>query len=414
MNEVVVTGAGIVSPLGNDLETFQERMFGGDSGVREIRGEVVPEGFPVPYAGRVDRGSLSLPPFLEERPRPLADCQRFAAAATHQALAALPPELAEELPFDAVVYGTTEALTFELVQEWLQDRDDWDWQETRGECSIEIIAELLARRGHGDVPARGRIALSSACATGNQAIGLAFQRIRSGRWRRALAGGVDARVVMTSLMSFHMLGALVTDDCPPERASRPFSIDRRGFVRSEGAASLVLESRAEAEARGAEILARVTGYAHTTDAHHFTEGREDCAGVIAAMAGALEDARRSPEEVDLISAHGTATPVGDRLETRAIRSLFGPAAEGIPVTALKSQMGHATVAAGAIEAVSAICMLREQRIAPTINYCEERVDPACDLDYVPNRARPASLQRALNNSIGFGGHNTALVLEREP
>lgn len=408
MNEVVVTGAGVVSPLGNDLESFARRMFAGESGIRGIRGDLVPEDFPVPYAGVVPRDSLAVPPpAVDPIPRALGDSRRFAEDATLQALASLD----EGLPFDGVIYGTAEGLNFEIVQETFRHDPDRFWDRTLAEGSAVAIAGLLESRGHGRLPDRSCIALSSACASGNQAIGLASQRIRQGLWRRALVGGVDARVMMMNLMSFHLLSALAVEDCPPEKASRPFSSDRMGFVRSEGAASLVLEDRAAAEARGAEILARVTGYAHTTDAFHFTEGREDGSAVVAAMAGALREAGAEPETVDLISAHGTSTVLNDRLETAAIKRLFGEVAYRVPITALKSQIGHSTVAAGAIEAVSVLVMLRAQRIAPTLNYRQDAVDPWCDLDYVPNVSREGRVRRVLSNSFGFGGHNTALVLE---
>ncbi len=291
------------------------------------------------------------------------------------------------------------------------DAANTPWEPSRPEGSVEAVARRLEARGHGPIAPPARIPVASACASGSQAIGIAFHRIRSGRWRRAVAGGVDARLILSNLMSFHLLSALVTEECPPERASRPFSIDRQGFVRSEGAATLLLESRAAAERRGAPVLGWVRGYAHTNDAFHATEGREDCAAVVRAMSQALADAGLPPEAVDVVSAHGTSTQLNDRLETKALKLLFGAAARRLPVTALKSQIGHTTVAAGAIEAVSCLAMLGEQAIAPTINYREDAIDPACDLDYVPNRARRASFRVMLSNSLGFGGHNACLVVE---
>lgn len=279
------------------------------------------------------------------------------------------------------------------------------------EGPIEAIAEFLERRGYRAPPAARRIAVTSACASGKQAIGIDFHRIRQGLWRRALVGAVDSRLHMANLMSFHMLSALMAEDCPPECASRPFSIDRRGFVRSEGAGTLLLESRAAAQERGAEILGRVRGYAHTTDAWHFIEGRPDGASVVAAMAGAIADAGLEPAAIDAVSAHGTSTRLNDRLETAAVRQVFGARAGEVPVTALKSQLDHCVVAAGAVAAVSCLLMLRDQRLAPTLNYREDEVDPDCDLDYVPNRLRPARLRRLLANSFGFGGHNACLVFE---
>lgn len=411
---VVVTGMGVVSPLGNGVEAFGRRMLAGESGIRGLRGSLVPEGFPVPYGGVVERGDLPMPRVFAEGGR-VPDCHRFGVVAVEEALASVP----EGLPVDAVAWGTAEAINYELVEASFRDRGPLDpeavhWREGRPESSLDAVARALELRGHGSPPAEARIAVSSACASGNQAVGIVLQRIRSGRWKRAVAGGVDARLLPANLMSFHLLSALITEDCPPERASRPFSVDRRGFVRSEGAAALVLEDLEEAERRGAEILGVVRGYAHTTDAFHATEGREDCEAVVRAMAGAIADAGLRPTAIDAVSAHGTSTPLNDRLESKALKLLFGEAAWRTPVTALKSQLGHTTVAAGAIEAVSCLLMLREQVLAPTLNYREDEIDPQCDLDYVPNRARPAALRRILSNSLGFGGHNTCLVFEKVP
>ncbi len=407
---VAVTGMGVVSPLGNDVPTFTRRMLAGDSGVQSLRGWLAPESFPVPYGGVVCRRTL--PPLAAEeaaaQPGRLADCGRFALAATAEALAELPAGL----PVDGIVYGTAEGMNYEIVEASFaggRPAAPIDWEPSRPEGSIAVIARSLAARGHGRLGAEACIPVASACASGNQAIGIAFQRIRSGRWRRAVVGGVDARLILSNLMSFHLLSALVTEDCPPEKASRPFSIDRLGFVRSEGAATLLLESADEAARRGAEVLGLVQGYAHTTDAFHATEGREDCAAVVHAMAAALADARLSASAVDVVSAHGTSTALNDRLETKALKLLFGDAVYRLPVTALKSQIGHTTVAAGAIEAVSCLAMLRAQTIAPTINYREDAVDPGCDLDYVPNRARRADFRVMLSNSLGFGGHNACVV-----
>ena len=414
MIDVAITGAGVVSPLGNDLATFGRRMFAGESGIRDLRGGRVPARFPVPYGGLVERDALAMPDDLSPAAASsVTDDRLFAACATEEALAGLP----RGLPVDGVIYGTSQGLDFPVVSESFRRATPsadgpFPWGDLRPEGAIEAIAELLERRGHGVLKAARQIAVSSACATGNQALGLAFQRIRHGVWRRALAGAVDSRLTMANLMSFYMLSALMAEDCPAETASRPFSIDRGGFVRSEGAASFVLERREEAEARGAEILAVISGYAHTSDAYHFTEGRPEGTAVIAAIAGAIHDAGLEPSAIDAVSAHGTSTPLNDRVETFALKQVFGERAYRVPVTALKSQLGHGTVAAGAVEAVSCLLMLRQQRLAPTINYREDEVDPECDLDYVPNRARPARIRRMLSNSFGFGGHNACLVFER--
>jgi 3-oxoacyl-[acyl-carrier-protein] synthase II len=288
--------------------------------------------------------------------------------------------------------------------------DRFDWAATRAETTHELLRDLVAAHGNGRVPDERVISLNNACISSNQAIGIALQRIRAGHWRRALVGGTDARCKPDNLMNFHLLGALTTADVPASEASRPFSKDRSGFVRGEGAATLILESREAAEERGADILGIVAGYASTSDAYRLTDGRPDVLGAVRAMSGALVDAGIPKERVGAISAHGTSTTLNDKLESKAIKLLFGEQAARIPVTALKSQVGHSTVAAGALEAVSCLVMLRDQRLAPTINYGEP--DPECDLDYVPCHAREARLDVILSNNFGFGGQNGCVVFRR--
>ncbi|MBS1984860.1 MAG: beta-ketoacyl-[acyl-carrier-protein] synthase family protein [Bdellovibrionales bacterium] len=409
---VVVTGLGLTSPLGNDLETFGTRMFAGESGVRDIRGTIAAKNFPVPYAAPVDTDALSVPEVM--RGLPPASLSRYwtmAVVATEQALHNTPATL----PIDALIYGTAEALAIELVTETAEmlrrtkSLNGFDWKNAQTEASLLFINEMLVQRGFKSLEPRHLIAINSACASGNQAIGVAVQRIRSGEWERCLAGGVDARSNVVSLMNFHMLGAVTTADLPAAEASRPFAADRSGFVRGEGSATLLLESLDAALARGAPIYGEIAGFANTCDAYRLTDGREDGVSVVRAMRGAIEDAQLTPTDIDYINAHGTSTPLNDRLETFAIKQLFGERAYQIPVSSLKSQIGHSTVAAGAVEAVACLLMLREQKLAPTINYHAK--DPECDLDYVPNVTRPARVRTILSNNFGFGGQNSCLVLK---
>lgn len=409
MHEVVVTGWGVVAPLGTNVADFAERMFAGRSGVVDIRGRRVALNFPVPCAGLVPEEELSQPALLAGLdPAQTPRSWRFTGAATEQALAALPPGA----PVDAVVYATAEGTSFDVIRDSFRRPEPGaaDWERTRSEAPVEIVAQALARRGSAP-PDGGLIAVNNACVSANQAIGIALHRIRRGAWTRAVVGGVDARCDDNNFMNFHLLGALTTaEGVPPEAASRPFSADRSGFVRGEGAATLVLESRAAAEARGAEILGVVAGYAASSDAYRLTDGRPDGAAVMHAMRHALADAGLPLDGLHAISAHGTSTRLNDALESRAIRTLFGRHAYRIPVTSLKSQVGHATVAAGALEAVASLLMLQRQRLAPTINYAQP--DPECDLDYVPNHARPAAIDNVLSNNFGFGGQNACVVFRR--
>jgi 3-oxoacyl-[acyl-carrier-protein] synthase II len=322
-------------------------------------------------------------------------------------------DLPSSAGIDAILYGTAEGISYEMGLASLVPDFDWercDWGATRPETSLEKIHELLAEQGFPTVEPHHRISINSACATGNQAIGIAFQNIQRGEWTRCLVGGVDARCAPSNLMNFQMLGALTTADVPSATSSRPFDRTRSGFVRGEGAATLIVESLESARARGATILAEVAGYANTSDAYRLTDGRDDCASVIRAMERALGTAGIAKEQIDYINAHGTSTALNDRLETKAIKEVFGAHAYRIGVSSLKSQLGHSTVAAGAIEAVACILMLNRQKIAPTINY--QQPDPDCDLDYVPNTSREAKLDYVLSNNFGFGGQNACLVFRR--
>lgn len=408
--DVVVTGYGIVAPLGIGVPEFRSRLFAGDSGLVDIRGTLVAENFPVSAAGLVPRDRLGQPAILEDQdPGATPHSFRFAGLATEEALAG-PPGVPG---VDAIVYASSDGVHFDLIKDSFRafDPDHFDWDGTRSEAVLELLARIVERRGYGRVAGTALISLNNACISGNQAIGMAFQRIRSGHWERALVGGVDARCNDHNFMNFHLLGALTVADVPAREASRPFSGDRAGFVRGEGAATLFLESRETAEARGARIFGTVAGYCCTTDAYRLTDGRPDGAAVIRAMEWALQDAGLTKDDVSAISAHGTSTRMNDSLETKSIKGAFGARAYSIPVTSLKSQVGHSTVAAGALEAVACLLMLQEQRVSPTINYRE--LDPECDLDYVPNHSRSQPLEVILSNNFGFGGQNACVVFKRE-
>ena len=406
---VAVTGIGIVSPLGNSVDEFRRRMFAGESGLVDIRGSVTAQNFPVTAGGLVPKTTLAQPVVLSHlSPEDTSSSWRFAGAVTEEAIQNLP----SGIPVDAIVFGTDDGVQFELARESFRVfvPDQFNWDGTRSEAVLEIMQKILERHGNGSVPDQNIVAINNACATGNQALGIALHRIRSGRWKRVLAGGVYARVNESTLLNFHMLGALTTAPVPAAEASCPFSRGRSGFVRSEGAAALLLEAEQEALARNAEIYGYLTGYAATSDAYRLTDERPDARAAVKAMEKALEDAGLTKEDVNAISAHGTSTPMNDRVETRAIKLMFGPLAYKIPVISLKSQVGHSAIVAAVWEAVASLLMLEAQRLAPTINYKE--FDPDCDLDYVPNQSRPAHLEAILSNSFGFGGQNACLVLER--
>ncbi|HEY8271831.1 MAG TPA: beta-ketoacyl-[acyl-carrier-protein] synthase family protein [Pseudobdellovibrionaceae bacterium] len=420
--DVVITAYGLVSPLGSTIEDFESGLFSGKSGVKSIRGStpdsMVAEDFPVPYAATIDRKTLPQTKYFgpQEAP-PLMKSWLMTAVATESILAKLDPQH----PVDAIVYGTADGVSFEQVAEVLkhkkqQDFDEadyesqYDFMRTRCESSVEVIHNILKDSGFAEIPGERRICINSACATGNNALGIAFEAIQAGRWERCIVGGVDARCEPSNFLNFYYLGALTTDNVAPEKASRPFSVDRSGFVRGEGAAVLMVESYESAVARGAQILCRVVGYGFTSDAFRLTDGRDDGSSVMKAMELAIQSAGLTPHDIDYINAHGTSTPLNDRLESLAIKKVFGEKAYKTPISSLKSQIGHSTIASSALEAIACALMLQNQKVAPTLNF--HGGDPDCDLDYVPEGSREIPLTHVLSNSFGFGGQNSCIVFAK--
>lgn len=402
MCQVVITGAGVVSSIGTTLADFKRAMFASESGAVNIRGSLVASNFPVSAAAPILQ-DLKPPGVLKDyQPSRIPHVLQLAGAATEEAIQYLP----EGVPVNAVVFGGQGAAESSADLHSLADGfgEDGAWP-----CPLHLIRRMLDQYGHGPFDDRDLISMNNVTVSSNQAIGLAFHRIRSGLWQRAVVSAVYAGCGPKDLMNFHLLGTLNTDDGQAAKASRPFSRTRSGFVLGEGAATLVLETRAAAERRGAKILGAITGFATTSDAYRITDGRPDSMAAAKAMTNAIADAGLAAEQIDAISAHGTSTRMNDRLETKAIKQAFGNGAYRVSVMSLKSQTGHCLAAAGALEAVASLSMLAEQKLAPTINYSD--ADPECDLDYVPNVARPAVLRRILSNNFGFGGQNTCVVFE---
>jgi 3-oxoacyl-[acyl-carrier-protein] synthase II len=408
MRDVVITGHGLITPIGNTIGEFERRMFAGDSGIIDIRGKLVAADFPVPFAGVIDDTDLPSAEALGLPPEKNTKGLRYALLATMQALSDFPGGL----PLDGIIYGTPGGVFLELVVETFRcfEPDSIPYDQTRAEALLESIAKYLKEHGHVEFTPERLISINSACASGIHCIGLAYQFLKTGRWKRCIVGGIATGAWESSLMSFYLLNALTTADVPSAEASRPFSADRSGFVKSEGACTILMETRESAEERNAEILAEVCGFGLTTDAYRLTDGREDNLCVIRAMEQAIESAGIRKEEIDYINAHGTSTPLNDRLETIAIKKVFGDYAYKIPISSLKSQIGHPTTASGAIETVACILMLQRQKLAPTINLKVR--DPECDLDYVPDKSRDAEVKYILNNAFGFGGQNACIILKR--
>ena len=408
MQRAFVTACGIVSPIGASVREFESRMFAGDSGIVDLRGRLVDQNFPVPFGGVIDDSAIPPNEAFGLPARLHTTAGRYLLFAVQQVLREIP----ENLQIDGIIQTTPAGVFFEPVLESLEsyDPDSFAWDEIRAEWMTEIIAKQLEERGNAVIPPENLISVNSACASGTQAIGIARDMIRSGRMKRCLVCAVDAGAWETWLMNFHLLHTLTTSDVPAHTASRPFSKSRGGFVKGEAAAVLLLESAEAAKEWNPNVLGEVCGYAFTSDAFRLTDGRDDNLCVVRAMEQALADAGIDTGRIDYINAHGTATEQNDRLETLAIKKVFSDRAYSIPVSSLKSQTGHSTVAAGAVEAIACLLMLQRQKVAPTINLFDP--DPDCDLDYVPEGSREMKLDYILSNSFGFGGQNACLVLKK--
>jgi len=251
------------------------------------------------------------------------------------------------------------------------------------------------------------MSVSSACASSANALGEAMTMVRYGRADAVIVGGAEAGLLPLAIAGFAVMQALTTRNEDPEHASRPFDAQRDGFLPAEGGGAMVIESLEHAQARGAHIYAELAGYGATADAFHITAPEQNGDGAARAMRVALRDAGVAPEEVDYLNAHGTSTPLNDAMETKAIKTIFGDKAYRLPISSSKSMLGHLLGAAGAVEGIICVKTIETGLITPTINY--ENPDPQCDLDYVPNQARPRPVRIAVSNSFGFGGHNASLV-----
>jgi len=336
---------------------------------------------------------------------------QFAVAAAQEALAQAGLAIAEEDGRrTAIIVGTAMGGVMTLAEEYEQLRT-----KGPGRVSPFLMPMMLPDMASGQLSirlgARGpNYALVSACASGADAIGEAANMIARGDVDAALAGGSEAPITPIAVAGFAAAKALSTRNDDPATASRPFAAGRDGFVIAEGCGLLVLEAEEHAKARGARILAEVAGYAATSDAYHITQPHEQGEGAVRAMQLALARAGLEPGDDDYLYGHGSSAPLTDRMETLAIKRAFGEYAYHVPISSTKSMTGHLLGAAGAVEA--AVCVLTIERgvIPPTANYVEP--DPACDLDYVPNVARPATVDVAMTNSFGFGGHNSCLIFRR--
>lgn len=403
---VVVTGVGVVSPLGLTVASTWAGAVAGQSGAGPIT-LFDPEGYPVRIAAEV-RGFEPEAVFGRRRARHMDRVTQLALVATAEAVESAQLDVGKDPDRVGVVFGTGIGGIRSLEEGLavLNERGpDWVSPYTLPMMIPNMVAGEVAKewgiRGYSSCPV-------TACSASATAIGEGLDLVRNSRADVVVCGGSEAPITHVAVAGFAAMKALSTRNDDPQRASRPFDAGRDGFVMGEGAAVLVLEELDLARRRGAPILAEVAGYGATTDAYHMTTPHPEGDGALRAMRAACEDAGVDPTAIGYVNAHGTSTPANDRVETLALKRLFG---ENVPpVSSTKSVTGHTLGAAGALEAAICVQVLNQQTLPPTIN--QDQVDPDCDLDYVPNRARTAAPEVVMTNSFGFGGHNASLVFRR--
>ncbi len=404
---VVITGIGMVSPLGIGNAPTWEGLLAGRSGVSRIT-KFDTTDYPVKIAGEIR--DFDPANWIEKKEIKKSDTFIHYAVAASQfavddARLAIPAEDPDRL---GVIIGSGIG-GLPLIEETHRKL----MEKGPGRISPFFIPGLIVNLAAGHVSirfgARGpNSAPATACATGAHAVGDAFKIIQRDDADIMIAGGTEAVVTPLAIGGFAAMRALSTRNDEPERASRPWDLNRDGFVMAEGAGVVILEEREHALRRGAPIYCEITGYGMTSDAYHITAPAEDGGGMVRVMQKAIKDAGLQPQNIGYINAHGTSTQIGDRAETVAIKKVFG--ATPPPVSSTKSMTGHLLGAAGGLETGITAMALRENILPPTINY--ETPDPECDLDYVPNKARPAKIAHAMSNSFGFGGTNATLVFSR--
>jgi 3-oxoacyl-[acyl-carrier-protein] synthase II len=406
----VITGLGLVSPLGSDLKLFWDRITSGTSGIRKI------ECFDASALSAQIAGEaieFDVNDYIVRKEQRRQDrYSHLAIGAARLAVADSGIDMSKENPERAGVIvgsGIGGLRTLEAQYKILQERGP-------SRCSPFMIPQMICNMASGNIAiAEGmqgpNYAVVSACATGLHSIGDAKYTIERGEAEIMLAGGAEAAICMLGMTGFAQLRALSTRNDEPERASRPFDADRDGFVMGEGAAIVVVEELEHAKARGAEIYCETAGFGMTCDAHHMTAPADGGPGAARAMKMSMAHAGLTPADVDYVNAHGTSTPLNDKAETQCIKTALGEErAKEIMVSSTKSMTGHLLGAAGGLETAVCALAIKHGVVPPTINY--ETPDPDCDLDYVPNTAREATVRVCINNSLGFGGHNASLLVKK--
>lgn len=407
---MVITGMGVVSPLGTGVDTFWSRLVAGECGVDRISA-FDPSQFDTQIAAEVKNFDPA-PAFPS--PKEVRRTDRYSQFGVHAAWQALRDSGLDLDRVDRDEFGV-------LIGSGIGGLETTTAQHTTllqrgpGRLSPFMIPMLISNMASGLVSMyyglRGpNFATCSACATANHALGEAWRTIKMGDAKVMLAGGAEATIVPIGIGGFCAMRAMSTRNDDPKHASRPFDKERDGFVMGEGAGVLVLEELEHARARGARIYAEIVGYGNTADAYHLTAPSPGGEGATRCMRMALRNAGLNPQDVTYINAHGTATPTGDIAETQAIKTVFGDHARKLAVSSTKGATGHMLGAAGAVEMIVCAKAIQTDTVPPTINY--QVPDPECDLDYVPNVARPTKVQVVINNSFGFGGHNASVVARK--
>jgi 3-oxoacyl-[acyl-carrier-protein] synthase II len=409
MSRVVVTGMGLLTPVGNDVTSTWEALCQGKSGVGPITSYDTSR-FRVHFGAEIKNFDPSL--YMDRKEIRRADpYEHFAVATAKQALAQSGLKITEENADDIGVYigsGAGGLSTwhdqFKVLFEKGPDRISPHFPNMIIVDGAPGIVSIM-------VGAKGpNWATASACATSSNAIGEAWETIRRDDAKAMIAGGSEKGIVPITMAAFDNMHAMSRRNDDPQGASRPFDATRDGFVMGEGAGMLILEELDFARTRGATILAELVGYGSTSDAYHVTEPAPGGSGLVRAMRLALQKTGLRPDQIDYINAHGTSTPYNDRAETQAIKACLGAYAYRVPISSIKSMTGHTMGAAGAVGAVISVMTILKGIIAPTMNL--HHPDPECDLDYVPNEAREATVHVVMSNAMGFGGHNACLIFKR--
>lgn len=405
---VVVTGVGAVTPVGNDIETTWKNIVTGVSGVGQLT-RLDPEDYPVKVVAEIK--DFDVEQFIDKKDaRKMDRFTHYAVAASLMAVKDSGLEINDDNSHRVGVWigsGIGGMETFENQFETFLNKG---YRRVSPFFVPMMIPDMATGQVSITLGARGFNSCTvTACATGTNSIGDAFKVIQRGDADAMVTGGAEAPISRMAMAGFCANKALSTNP-DPQKASRPFDLNRDGFVMGEGAGIIVLEELEHALARGAKIYAEIVGYGATGDAYHITAPAPEGEGGARAMKMALDDAGFSPEDIDYINAHGTSTDYNDKFETMAIKSVFGDHAYKLAVSSTKSMTGHLLGAAGGVEAIFTVLAMQDSVLPPTINY--ETPDPACDLDYVPNEARKKDIKAAISNSLGFGGHNATIAFKK--